>query len=188
MARRFLDDVKSDLSALLVTGGNTPAPALADLLIDTIDSTVDDESAIFSSGASLGVAISTAWTPITAAYDGQVGGDADFLKTDFAAGTITTTTTAGFTYKTDGFVSFTDLGANVVIEFAILRGGVPVGVIATLTGGGNNRPRIANFSSFDLSNSPDDVYSIGIRTPDGAQSIDILDIALAVTISPTRNP
>ena len=88
--RKFLDTVRSDLTALLVTAGLTPAQSLNALLIDLIDSSIDDEALISSNVASLAVPTATTWAALTAnIYDVEQGGDGSFLTTDFAAGTIT---------------------------------------------------------------------------------------------------
>ena len=189
MSRRFLDDVRADLTALLVTGGATTAPELNALLIDTIDSSIQDESVIASNAPSLAVATAIAFAPLTTGiYDVEVGGDASFLIPDIVNGNITTSSTAGFTYELEGKVSFNDLGANIAIDFCILKNGVQEGFIAELTGGGGTRSRTASFSHITLSAGASDVFQIGVQTPVAVNTIDINSIALSCTIQPTNNP
>jgi hypothetical protein len=189
MTRRFLDNIRTELDALLVTGGATTALELKPLLIDMIDSTVQDESAIASNTPSLAIPTAVAFTPLTAGiYDLSVGGDATFLKLDVAGGTVTTASTAGFTYEFEGKISFTDIGSNQAIDFSILADGVQVGFIAAMTGGGGSRARTAAFSHIQLSAGANAVYTIGVSTPAGVSTIDILSVGLTAMITPTNNP
>lgn len=188
MTRRFLDDIRANITALLVTAGETTAPDLAALMIDQVDSVVDDEAAIASTTPSLAVPTAIAWQPLTTGiYDISVGGDGDFLKVDATAGNITGSSVAGFTYELDGKISFQDLGSNVAINFSILVDGVQAGFIAALTGGGGTRPRTAAFTHIVLSAPADALFQIGIQTPDGVQAIDIGSVGLQATIKPTNN-
>ena len=187
--RKFLDTVRADLTALLVTAGATPAPSLNALLIDVIDSSIDDEALISSNVASAAIPTATTWTPLTTGiYDVAQGGDGSFLTTDAVAGTITSSPTAGFTYNANGLVSFTDIATNTVIEFSILRNGVPFGYIASITGGGGARPRSVGFEHTVISAGASDVFTIGVQTPAGATTVDISSIGLGLTIKPTNNP
>lgn len=203
MTRRFLDDIRADkltvaaaFTDLLVTAGDTTAPALNGILQtnlaldqDMLDSVTQDESAIASNAPSLGVATTAAFTPLTTGiYDIAVGGDDDFLTVDAAAGTITTSPIAGFTYTCEGRVTFQDIGSSVPIEFSILADGVQAGFIGGLTGGGNTRPRTVAFSHIKLATPANTVYTIGVRTPNGNQDIDITSIAMSCFIQATNNP
>jgi hypothetical protein len=190
VSRRFLDDVRADLTGLLVdnVSGNIEASDLLPLLIDLSDSTIEDESAI--TGPSVGILVNTAvaWAPIGLVYTGETGGDVDFLKLDQAAGTVQGSSTPGYTYSVTGFVSYTDGQANRQVDLAVLRDGAPVGFIARTAGRGNGRPLTASFAHLNLSSDADAVYQIGIQTPEGVNSIELLDIALGLTIRPTNNP
>jgi hypothetical protein len=159
------------------------------LHLDTIDSCIQDEAAIVSSTPSTGIATTTTWQPLTTGiYDGTVGGDASFLIMDAVNGTVTTSATAGFTYSFAGKLSLTGIDQNTPIEFAILADGVAVGFIASVTGGHNSRPLSVDVGFITLSTPASTVYTIGVQTPDGVQTIAISDIALGVTINPTNNP
>jgi hypothetical protein len=194
MTRRFLDDVRADLTALLVTAGATTALELQPLLIDTIDSSVDDECVVGSTIPAVGIPILVTWTPIVldgvggAVYDTAVGGDATFLKVSIPLGKVTLSTVPGFTYEVEGYINFSDLGSNVAIDFSILVDGVPVGFLASLTGGGSARARSATMKALILSTGADAVIELGVRTPDGAQAIDTSSLGILVTIKPTNNP
>lgn len=186
--RRFLDDVRDDINNMIVSGGGLLATELAPLMIDMIDSTIQDESALSSVTETLAQPIGTGWTPVAAAvFDTSVGGDAEFLKVSLPTGSIETASTAGFTYRATGLLSFQDIGSNVSIEFSILKNGQQAGFIAAMTGGGNNRARSASFQHVDLSAGEDDLYTIGVRCPDGVQDIDIISIGLGLSILPTNN-
>lgn len=190
MTRRFLDNVRADIATLLAdnTTGDITAPIMQGVLLDMIDSTIQDESAIASNTPSLAVATAIAWQPLTTGiYDVSTGGDATFLILDVINGTVTTSATAGFSYSFEGKVSFTDINSNTPIEFSILKNGVQVGFIAALTGGGGTRPRSTAFSHINLSAGANDVYTIGIQTPNGVSSIDIVSVGLSATILPTNN-
>jgi hypothetical protein len=188
MSRRFLDNVRNDLTALLVTGGETPAPALAALLIDTLDSTIQDEAVLSTTTPTPAVPTATTWQNIDPTiYDNTTGGDAVFLKTDIANGRIVTATQAGFSYSVRGLVSFTDLQTNRQIEFSILANGVQVGFIASQIGAGNGRPKSLSFEHVILSAASDTVYTIGLQTADGVNSVEVLSAGLAVVIQPTNN-
>lgn len=189
MARGFLDPIRTRIAALYVTGGGIEAPTEGSLMLDLLDSSIQDEAAIASNISSIAVPTAVAWTPLTTGiYDTSVGGDADFLKVDVVAGTITTSATAGFTYILEGVISFSDVSSNTAIEFSILADGVQVGFIAAMTGGGGARPRTASFSHVILSASTNAVYTIGVQTPAAINSIDIISIGLSATIQPTNNP
>ena len=139
--------------------------------------------------ASLAIPTATTWAALTAGiYDVEQGGDGSFLTTDFAAGTITSSATAGFTYNANGLVTIDDLATNIVIEFSILRNGVPFGYIGSLTGGGSGRPRSIGFDHTVISAGASDVFTIGVQTPAGANTVDIISIGLGLTIKTTNNP
>lgn len=188
MTRRFLDDIRGDLTAQLVTGGDTTAPALNALLLDMIDSVIQDESIIASNTTSLAVPTAIAWQPLTTGiYDIEVGGDGNFLKPDVINGFIETISVLGFTYEVEAKINFADLGSNTEIDFSILNNGVPVGFVASLTGGGGSRPRSASFSHIDLSTVANSQFTIGVQTIGGVNTIDIISVGLTLTIQPTNN-
>ena len=189
MTRRFLDDIRNDVTTILVTNGETTAAEMRGMMLDMLDSTIQDEAVIASNVPSLAVPTAITFIPLTTGiYDAEVGGDADFITVDIINGTIKSSTTAGFTYELEGKVSFQDLGVNTPINFAILRNGIQQGFIAEMTGGGNNRPRTASFSHVVLSAESDAIFTIGVQTPNGVQNIDINSIAMSCTIQPTNNP
>ena len=188
MSRKFLDTVRSDISAQLQTNANTTGLELNAVLQDLIDSSVQDESAIAGTTPVLSFVTSTAWTEIDEGYTVDVGGDAEFLFPNFASGQIQTSNTAGFTYNIRAQISIADLGNNVPVEFTLLANGVPTGFIATTAGRGNNRPLTVSFSGIKLSGVANEVWSVGVATPNAADTIDIFSISMSVTILPTNNP
>jgi hypothetical protein len=191
MARRFLDSIRADIASQLADNvtGNITAPVMQNLLLDMIDSTIQDEAAIASNAISLAVPTAIDWTSLAVGvYDITVGGDATFLKLDAVNGTVTTSATAGFTYEFEGKISFSDIGSNTPIDFSILADGVQVGFIAAMTGGGGTRARTSAFSHISLSATPNAVYTIGVRTPNSINALDILSVGITAIITPTNNP
>lgn len=188
MTRRFLDDVRTDLIAQLTTGNETPAPTLNGLLLDMIDSTIQDEAVIYGITPVDNHPTTTTFVPINVGYDVTVGGDAEFLKMNDASGEAQGATVAGYTYSIKGQI--TVIASNGQrYEFVILRNGVDqLGVVRGLTGDGNNDPVGVDLSGFTISALSDAVYTIGVRSPDGANDIDIQAIGLSATILPTNNP
>ena len=186
MARRFLDDVRAEINAQIIANaaGLITAPILNPLLIDSIDSSTDDEAVLFLSTPATGVAVGLAWTPIN--FDSSIGGDLNFLVVDLAADNITTTVTAGFTYKVEGFITGT-AGNNDVVELAIGIAGVPVGFIGAFTGRGAGRPQSTTCGFFTNSAASLSSFQLIAQSPGGA-TVDVTGLALTVTIKPTNNP
>lgn len=189
MTRRFLDDIRSDIVTLMPDnniGAITPAITRG-ILTDMVDSTVQDEGAISANAPTLGIATTDSFTQLTTPYAQNAGGDGDFITPDQINGEITTSSTAGFTYSLIGSIAF-EGSANDPFEFVILEDGSPVGFITRETGEGNNDP-VSSYVRTLIDAAPADaVYSIGVRTPEGNNTIDILDIELVAIIQPTNNP
>ena len=191
MPRIFLDDLRNSINALIVPNdaGEITADVLRPLLIDAIDSTIQDEGAIASNTPSPGIVTGAAWFPLsTGIYDLTVGGDDDFITLDPVNGSIKATPINGFSYSIRGNVSFTDMQNNRQINFVILADGSPVGFVSRDTGRGNGKPVSVTFTHLSLSTPSDTVYQIGVQTDDGANTVDILDIGLSVIVQPTNNP
>jgi hypothetical protein len=187
MTRRFLDNVRSDINTQIVTNtnGDITAVVLAPLMIDTIDSSIQDESRLLKTVEELAIPITTVYTaPVV--YDSAEGGDATFLKVNLPAGTITTNTVAGFTY--DVFLVLTFIGIqNTRYDATFLLNGVAVGLEVSAIGFGINDPTTIQIQSTSLSTASDSVISVGIKA-DIAGNIDLLQAALRVDIMPTNNP
>jgi len=191
MTRRFLDDVRADINSMIVTNttGDITAAILAPLMIDTIDSTIQDECAISSNTPSLGVASTPVWQSLsTGIYDNVIGGDGNFLNPDVLTGTVTSSAIAGWTYELEGKISIEGINQNTSIEFSILADGVPVGFIASVTGGHGERPLSTSVSHIALSTPASTVYTLGYQTPNGNETIDIGSVGLSMTIQATNNP
>jgi len=189
MSRRFLDDVRADINAAIIPNGAglITADVLRPILIDSIDSSIDDEAIIGSSLDVIGLAINdTTWTVIPC--DDSVGGDAQFLNVDLANNQIVTSPTAGYTYASSALVNL--VGANNKrFEIAVLEDGTPSGAIGEITARGNNKPVNVTAFGLELSTPSSTSYTIGIRSiDDPADTLDIHDRALSVTIKPTNNP
>jgi hypothetical protein len=185
MARRFLDDVRADLSAQLVTDGDTTAPQLLSLLIDTIDSTINDESALVID-IDVPLVTTTAFVPIIN-YDTVIGGDGDFLTPDAVAGTIKSSATAGFTYDLFGQVSFIATN-NARYEFVMLRNGIESGFVAAVTGTGVSDSMTLSVDTTVLSNLSNNTVSLGLRSIVGGDAITLTQVVLKAVVKPTNNP
>ena len=184
-----MDDIRTDLSALLVTGGNTPAPALNALLIDTIDSSIEDEGGIYSTTPVNGIATALTYTELNTIYTTDLGGGGSFIIPNFAAGNVATSSVAGFTYQVIAQLS-AEIAKNDRFDFTILQNGVPVGVGESVTGNGvgTNRPVGVNVTSLILSSPADAVYSVAVKSPDGVSVLNVLKCSLFTVIKPTNNP
>ena len=71
MTRRFLDDIHSDVTTLFadnVTGNISPAD-LRSVFNDTLDSTIQDEADIFSTGPTAGIVLTGTFASLTTIYD-----------------------------------------------------------------------------------------------------------------------
>jgi hypothetical protein len=187
MTRRFLDDVRADINNTIVANivGDIGADDLRPLMIDTIDSSISDESRLLRTTFVAAVPVGLTYTsPVT--YDVAEGGDATFLKVNQGAGTITTATVAGFTY--DVYMVITFVGTqNVRFDCSFMLNGVNTGLQISGIGFGNDDPTTIQIQSTSLSTATDSVIELGIRA-DLAGTIDILQAALRVDILPTNNP
>lgn len=189
MARRFLDDVRADINAQIIANaaGLITADILRPLMIDQIDSTIEDEAAIGSNTLQAGLAVDDVnWTTIPS--DTAVGGDAQFLNVDLAGNQIISAPTAGWTYSLTGLASI-KAGNNSVFELAVLLAGVPVGYIGSATTRGVNRPQSLQAYDLEISTPASSSYQLGIRgIATGVTTVDVTGCALTMTIKPTNNP
>ena len=189
MPRKFLDNIRATLASTLVTGGETTAPELAAIMLDIIDSSIQDEAIIASNVASPSIPTTTEWVALTTGiYDQEAGADGQFLLTDFAAGTVSAGSQAGFTYNVRGLISFQDLQNGRSISFVILQNGLPVGFISNNTGLGGGKSVTAFIEFNDISTASNSVFQIAVQTTDGANTVNIQTIALTLVIQPTNNP
>ena len=194
MARRFLDDLRADIINYIIdndAGLITPAQVRTALL-DIIDSTIQDEGAIIAdhtAGAPYSFTATPTWTALpTAIWNGEVGGDADFVKVNEAGGEISSSSTAGWTYVLQGVISIVAAN-NADIEFAIGTDGDPTGTPITVTGRGSNRPVYGRCFRYDVSALANSSYQLFVRSPTGgSEAIEVDYVALICVIQPTNNP
>jgi hypothetical protein len=189
MTRRFLDDVRADINAQIITNaaGLITADVLRPLLIDSIDSSVDDEAGIGSITPVIGLAVNdTTWTVIPA--DELRGGDAQFLNVDLPGNQIISAPSAGWTYNITGLVSI--IGSNNdVFELGVLFDGAQNGYIGIATTRGPNKPVTVQCYELELSTPVSTSFQIGMRCVGVANNtVDIGSSASIVTIKPTNNP
>lgn len=209
MARRFLDDIRTDMAQALLdiqatiytnatqdVSGDDVQNAfniLEPLWQDMIDSCIQDEAALGGS-ASMTFSLGTTWVPINdalappvLAYDTVTGGDADFLKVDQVDGSITTSATPGFSYETIGQISI-DASNNTVVEAAILQEGVPLQFIGSIIGTGGIRAQSIYLSTYSLNHTANCKYQLGVRVASGTDTVTVTPRQFGVIIVPTNNP
>jgi hypothetical protein len=187
MVRRFIDDIKADVDAQIVPNGSglITADIVRPIMIDTLDSTTEDQAKLRRDAPQLAVPLTTSYTtPIE--FDYEEGGDGNFLIVNRVAGTLTSSATPGFSY---GFVlEVTLIGtANVRYDMTALVGGVETGFVASGTGEGLNDPITLNLTGTSLSTPASGVLQLGLKT-DNADDVDIQSAAMKLDILPTNNP
>jgi hypothetical protein len=190
MTRRFLDDIKSDISSLMADNVTGDFLLSQDRQIrnDIIDSVIDDECEIFTSTVVSSLTTTTSFVSLTTSiYSGTTGGDATFLKADQVNGVIQSASTAGYTYSATANISFEGT-SNIAYEVGIGINGVVSDFVAGTTGQGASDPVHITTRVLDISSSANTDYSIMIRSPEGANSIANLSANLNLTVKPTNNP
>lgn len=187
MTRKFLDEVRADIDTTLITGGDTTAPKLAQLLNDVIDSSVQDECAIYST-ASGSVDITNAWTKVNSTtYSADTGEVPGFLFPDFANGQIAVSPTAGFTYSVTATLVMQG-DTNDRYDLTIFEDGVKVPVEVSGTGDGTNDPITLQVRWYVKSAPANGVYAMFVKSQNASDTITVDQAILAVTIQPTNNP
>lgn len=194
MSRRFLDDIKTDIASLMADNGTGDFTLAQDRIIrvDTIDSTIDDEAAIYSSTPVAGpIATTIAFSSLTTGlYDTAIGDDSvggAFLNTDPTNGVIVSKNIAGFHYNIEAGVNFTPSN-GVTYDFSIGINGVEGFRTASVTGQPGGDPASISLKRISLSTPLSASFSLMCRTPDGVDSLDIIEAVLIATIKPTNNP
>lgn len=189
MSRRFLDDVRADINAGIIANGAglITADVLRPMLIDTIDSSIDDEATIGSSTDIIALAVNdTTWTVIEC--DEFIGGDAQFLNVDLANNQMVSSPTAGYTYSCIALANL-ESGATKRYELAVLVNGTPTGYIGDITTRGVNKPVNDEASALVLSAVASAKFQIGIRSIDDvSDTLNIRGHVLQLVIKPTNNP
>jgi hypothetical protein len=187
LSRIFLDDLRSAINTLFAdnTIGSITAESLRNNCLDIVDSTTNDEALLTSSVPTPTLAVTTVWTDALV-FDGQIGGDGNFLIPVFGTGTITGTATAGFTYQATGFLN-ANVPNNEILEVALGVNGVPLGFINTLQGLSGSEPLGAVLYGYNLSAGVSDVYSIMVRSTSGGFTLPVNDAEMTLTVMPTNN-
>jgi hypothetical protein len=104
-----------------------------------------------------------------------------------ASGGVVLNTTPGWSYAIRAVLSF-EATQNEVLEFAILRDGVPSFFRPDISGVGNQRPVSVQLIDNILASASDELIQVGCRAIDGNATMDVQDAALEVVILPTNNP
>jgi hypothetical protein len=189
MARRFIDDVRSDISTLLAdntVGAISPAD-LRSVFNDFVDSSISDQALLNADQEVTGYPVDLTFAQITTGvFTSQVGNEPPFLNCDFANGVISASPTAGFYYEVIGGLSF-EAPSNVQVDIVITVDGVPREYIASSTGRGAGRPISATILAQSNPTPANAEFGIAIRA-ESAGTIDIVDAFLSVNINPTNSP
>jgi hypothetical protein len=195
MTRRFLDDIRTEVNSRIADNdiGAIDAADIRNPLQDIIDSTIQDEAGLTNDAQTqVSVSVGSSWVSIDDAlslgvYDTVIGGDATFLIPDLAAGSITSTATAGFSYNAKGAVQL-DAGTNVVVECAIGMDGVPGDLIGSIVGTNGVRFQGVYVERYVPSVPSSSAFTLMLRAPAGTTSVDLTVRTFGVIILPTNNP
>lgn len=187
MTRKFLDTWETEMLAVIGTGAGCTGLEMRTVFTDLKDSSVQDECTINSS-APTAVALTSAWSKVnTTVYTSSNGGDGSFLKPSFATGEIETSLIAGFTYVIGASVSF-EGDNNDRYDFTIFKNGTPIGNFVSSVAHGGGDPVSLNPRVYVNSAGSNDVYSLGVRSFNAVDTINIISCVLYATIYPTNNP
>jgi hypothetical protein len=186
MARLFLDNLRANINAAIPdnsVGEVSPADVRNNLL-DMVDSTVPDETALTQSAPAVGIVLSPAWLTPLNQFDGSIGGDGNFLKPNPAGGYVEGSTTAGFSYYV---LAETNIVAPNNAEISVSAGldGVPFGPVVTLISGGD--PLSASVIALVNALPSDGQVSLMYASSTSA-TITIDSAETLVIITPTNNP
>jgi hypothetical protein len=193
--RMFLDDWEAQMNSLIATNttGDISAVDFQTVLTNLKDSVIQDESVLQGSVAQT-VSLDENWVSLSDAllagpemFDTVIGGDGVWLIINRAAGTITTTSTPGYTYKVLGAVTL-DAATLVEVEATIGLDGVPGNFVASLVGTGGTRELSMSVSRLDLSAPASGVYTLMVRAPNGSTNISIAPRQFGAIIEATNNP
>lgn len=187
MARRFLDDIRTEITTRIPDNdvGAIDAADVRTPVLDLIDSVVTDEATLDVDIGKTGLAVGTSFVTY-ADYDSSAGDDANFLKINQAGGFVQGTSTAGFSYLM--VVSMSAIfAANRVLDIAVGVNGVETGFIASSAGQGVGDPVFLTTTFFVRSAGSNDDFSL-VWKADAATTVDVTDARLTTVIWPTNNP
>ena len=188
MARKFLDDIRTQIAAIIndnVVGDISPADVRL-CLNDMIDSLVSDEVAMTSPPTTI---INTTTTPteFPAVVDQVIGTVPGFLVGNVTTARFECAATAGFSYTFRIFVE-AEGAQNETLNFAITRGGVVVGETFEITTRGPGRATAASAAWYELSAPSLAQFGIAFWSPQPAQPFTITNCFMICSIIPTNNP
>lgn len=189
MARRFLDDIRADIASRIADNdvGAIDAADVRTPLLDMMDSVITDEATLDVDTGKIDLSTTTAWATY-ATYDSSAGDDGDFLKINQGAGTVTGSSTAGFSYLITASMSAIFPPARAM-NVSVGVNGNPVGFIAGAPGDGAGDPVTLSTTFFVRSAGSNDVFSLLWQTDQAITSnVDVPDARLTVVIWPTNNP
>lgn len=201
MARDFLDNIRArrdahdawcdaniyDNTTGEISGSNAnyALTEYSSISADSIDSAIDDEATLEVDVTKVGESISDTFTTF-ANYDSSEGDDGEFLNINQVAGTVTGTSTAGFSYLLIARINM-ELAANRTVDVAVTQDDVVIGYIDRITGFGAGDPVSGIATNFVRSAPSGAVFAMALSA-DVATTADILDARLSVVIKPTNNP
>lgn len=198
MARRFLDDLRTLVNNRIPDNdvGAIDAADVRENMQDVIDSCIQDEAGLTHSTApTMTVNLTSTWVsiddlldPPVIAYDTVIGGDPTFLIVNQANGSITSASTAGFTYEALGTITVNST-AGEIIEAAIGLDGAPGELIASNVGSAGTRPESMFLRRYIPATPASSVFTLMLRAPDGAATgVNITTRSFGVIVLPTNNP
>lgn len=211
--RRFLDDIRTDIDTNdqyridniytntdeSISGDTVGVwmQAAVQIQADMLRSLADSE-ALLSGSTTTSFPITDTWVNLSDAllgsgsmFDIAIGDDSageGFLKIDMPSGTITGKDVAGYTYNAIGALGV-DAGTNEVIEVAIgLNGSPNTAFVGSVIGTGGVREQSVYVERYTLSAPANAVYSLMVRAPDGAATIQVTPRNWGLAVKPTDNP
>jgi len=198
MARKFLDEVRTDITTKLAdnTTGDISALDVREVLRDLLDSSISDEAAFTNALTPpvVSMALDATWKPLTdanvtggVAFDMVVGGDAEFLRMLPSDSGIRGSAVAGYSYNVKGSISI-DAATNTSIQVAMGMNGEPGVLVQTIIGTNGVRFTGAYLERYILSAPADALFQLLVRAPDGPTTASISSRGFGAIILPTNNP
>ena len=192
--RKFLDVIRAEIDAGIYTNseGEVTAAAVNGILKDIVDSVTQDEAALLGEDP-VTMALTADWQTVSdatvtggSAYPVEIGGDGNFLTINAAAGTVTGSSTAGFSYESIGAVTL-DAANNAVIEATIGVNGVPGAYIGSMIGTGGARNVSTYLFRYILTSGANDVFSLMLRVESGSGAVTVSSRTFGAIILPTNS-
>jgi hypothetical protein len=192
MTRKYTDTLIAELTTTLPdnsTGLITPA-LLRQVITDAIQSLRPAWAGIRADKVAVPVNFNTTatWTKINAVGFWTIGGQSDNAEFayDLATGELVAKY-ADYNHLIECAINFAG-ATNVEYQFSLAQNGVPVGTLAPVDGNGTGRILEASDRALIISNAVNDRFSLMVRSPGGASTIQISQADLFGSLQTTRYP